>query len=232
MLPYFQRALRHIGECVLDGEMMTYNPEEKCFRVHSYNHGAADNMLRNPKSVDRESGGDHLCYEAFDLLWAKDWTAHPELEGDLTLRPLSVRKQLLVEALPLSPGSSLVDGATTAGITTSPPSSSSAASSSSSSSSSSAAPAAAATAAPASGFQFHSWTTFIEPLPGERLMSPDRAWVYRELSRLFETAVDRCVWHARWSIANKYFLLPNYVFASSSFNFVVSRMHAAAATRV
>lgn len=96
--PYVAEALGGLEEAILDGEMMGWDAKEGAFLPLGQSKMAAQYMVDDPEWATGE-GGKHLCFMAFDLLWARGWPGHAECDGALVDRPLAVRRKLLEAAV-------------------------------------------------------------------------------------------------------------------------------------
>lgn len=92
MAPYLTAQVK-ARDVVLDGEMMAWDED-----TQEYIPFGSNRTVVIAEEMDRSSR-QHLCYVVFDVLWVAGWPAHPELDGELTQRPLSQRKVWLQELM-------------------------------------------------------------------------------------------------------------------------------------
>jgi ATP-dependent DNA ligase len=96
--PRVASALAGLEEAIIDGEMMVWDAKERAFLPLGQSKMAASYMMEDPDWASGKNG-KHLCFMAFDLLWARGWPARPECDGALVDRPLTLRRTLLEAAV-------------------------------------------------------------------------------------------------------------------------------------
>jgi ATP-dependent DNA ligase I len=89
-------ALKDIEECILDGELLSYDILTGRWVPFGNNRTTASaNTYAMDTLGSLKSETKLLCYMIFDLLWLKGCKSQPHCQGDISERPLIERRKLL-----------------------------------------------------------------------------------------------------------------------------------------